>query len=348
MPDVQEVFRMATQKVGPDPSALVRQVAAQRARMRRRKAGAFVLAAALVTAAGITAARWMLARPDRTGDRMPIVVVPPGTTPGIKRVDLETGTLTSILDTQSWANPDVSEGGSMIAYDDIPGGGHNQIHVMNADGSDVRVLTDAPAGAEDPDWAPDGEAIAYESLGGRGSGWDIFVVDVSTGRSHRLTRERGDASDPSWSPDGTRILYTVGRGNDTILRTVDVATGKMARLTARGQSAAEGSWSPGGTTIAYALDAVGGELAGPDDGRHGIWLMDQDGSDRRELLSSDAFLFRPLFSPDGTRIAYFVEDENGCCDAYLVDVATGDSTKLAEGLLFPTWLENHSLVGVTQ
>jgi len=51
MPDVQEVFRMATQKVRPEPGFVDRQQDHQRRRMRNRKLGAFAVAAAIGLAA---------------------------------------------------------------------------------------------------------------------------------------------------------------------------------------------------------------------------------------------------------------------------------------------------------
>ncbi len=47
MPDVQEVFRMATQKVRPDEGFVDRQFGRQRRQARRSKAGALVLVSAL-------------------------------------------------------------------------------------------------------------------------------------------------------------------------------------------------------------------------------------------------------------------------------------------------------------
>jgi hypothetical protein len=55
MPEVQEVFRMSTQKVRPDPGALERQHGAQRQRTMRRKLGAYGLVAALAIAIVIVA-----------------------------------------------------------------------------------------------------------------------------------------------------------------------------------------------------------------------------------------------------------------------------------------------------
>jgi hypothetical protein len=48
MPDVQEVFRMATQKVRPDPGALERQNRSQKRHVARQKATGFVVVGALV------------------------------------------------------------------------------------------------------------------------------------------------------------------------------------------------------------------------------------------------------------------------------------------------------------
>jgi hypothetical protein len=57
MPEVQEVFRMATQ-VRPDPGALERQLSRQRQRTIRRKTGAVGLVAVLVAVIAVVAVRW--------------------------------------------------------------------------------------------------------------------------------------------------------------------------------------------------------------------------------------------------------------------------------------------------
>jgi hypothetical protein len=56
MPDVEEVFRMATQKVKPDPGALERQFQGQRRRARNRRIGGFVAAAVILVGAAVLGA----------------------------------------------------------------------------------------------------------------------------------------------------------------------------------------------------------------------------------------------------------------------------------------------------
>ena len=50
MPEIQEVFRMATQKVRPDPEALERQHRGQRRRVAQKRAAVYALVAVLLVA----------------------------------------------------------------------------------------------------------------------------------------------------------------------------------------------------------------------------------------------------------------------------------------------------------
>ena len=68
MPDVQEVFRMATQKVKPDPGALERQHRDQRRRSTTRRVAVYGLVAALVAVIAVVALR----AGGGTGERVPV------------------------------------------------------------------------------------------------------------------------------------------------------------------------------------------------------------------------------------------------------------------------------------
>ncbi len=79
-------------------------------------------------------------------------------------------------------------------------------------------------------------------------------------------------------------------------------------------SFAEPGISPDGATIAF--------VSGGD-----IWEVPARGGDARLLVSHPATESRPLFSPDGTRLA-FTSTRTGNGDVYVLAIATGDVTRL--------------------
>jgi Tol biopolymer transport system component len=71
--------------------------------------------------------------------------------------------------------------------------------------------------------------------------------------------------------------------------------GEWTRLTNNSWREQRPCWSPDGTTIAYST-----AVSGTDD----IWLMNADGTSKRNVTSDAAYNFDPSWSPDGTRIVY--------------------------------------------
>lgn len=88
--------------------------------------------------------------------------------------------------------PDWSPNGETIAFD-----GDAAVYVMDADGTDARVLV---RGAAVPEWAPGGRHLLVQAGG-------VLVVDVETGRAKRLPAPPGPVAWPDWSPDGRRIVF---------------------------------------------------------------------------------------------------------------------------------------------
>ena len=67
---------------------------------------------------------------------------------------------------------------------------------------------------QSPDWSHGkgrGQWIVYS---GRDSSnrYDIFKVDVKTGKVKRITQQAGRNLDPSWSPDGRFVAYSRNGG----------------------------------------------------------------------------------------------------------------------------------------
>ena len=86
--------------------------------------------------------------------------------------------------------------------------GLTDLYVISPTGKGLRRVTRTTASAYEMDWSPDSTRIVY--AGGPGLFEGLLVVEVATGRSTPLTRERGTESwsGPSWSPGGRELVAT--------------------------------------------------------------------------------------------------------------------------------------------
>lgn len=100
-------------------------------------------------------------------------------------------------------------------------GGLPQIYRMNRDGTDVVRLTNGQGEATNPSWHPDGQHIAFAWTKGFEPGnYNIFVMDVATGKIDQLTSNEGRNENPSWAPDGVHLVYASKRGRSSQLWTM--------------------------------------------------------------------------------------------------------------------------------
>jgi TolB protein len=93
------------------------------------------------------------------------------------------------------------------------------IYVVSPAGGEPRKLTDD--GAE-PDWSPDGTRIAFTSYRDGfghtcfhecGISGEIYVLDIESGETERLTESEANDGSPAWSPDGSLIAYASDRSD---------------------------------------------------------------------------------------------------------------------------------------
>jgi Tol biopolymer transport system component len=336
MPDVQEVFRMATQKVRPDPEALQRQHRGQRRRVARKRAAVYALVAVLVVAGvvvGINALGSDDVRPGASGSNPTLAPEPDGAGQTLSIVDVGSGTGTAFTVPSSASGFDVTLDGSMVTYNDLDESGNQQVFVMDADGSNVRQLTHGEGGARGPRWSPDGSMIAYER--DTSDNPQIFTVRVSDGVSTMVTQEPEGGVDPGgWAPDGGSIFFS--SFNPSIdhyaALSVDLATGQTRQLV---PDASTPTLSPDGAWIAFT------SWLKP---RGRLILAHSDGSERRVIARYDLDDGYQEWSPDSTQIAFVGRTDADGSGTFVYELATGETRFLTAGTIESWTDDDHILV----
>ena len=118
-----------------------------------------------------------------------------------------------------------------------------QIYTMDADGTNLQLLTEFTPGVRSyraaPDWSPDGRAIAYEQQMGD---FQVWMINVRDKQMRQLTSV-GENEGPSWAPDGRHIAISSTRGGSKQIWVLDTESGRFRQLT-RNAGARLSAWSP--------------------------------------------------------------------------------------------------------
>lgn len=165
----------------------------------------------------------------------------------------------------------------------------------------------------DPVWSPDGKKIAYTS--DRKGNMDLYVKDLVTGNDTCILDAADNLKFPSWSPDGLHLAFyqadpkSLGKN---VLNVLELATGKSTTIYTSIFEGSQPSWAPDGKAIIISsLEAYSTRFR---EGLSKILIIPLDKSPSRfvspvpERTLSTRAKNGPVISPDGSKIAYILDN----------------------------------------
>ena len=251
----------------------------------------------------------------------------------------------TFLDQGYDADVTVDPSGQWIAFASTRDSEHSNIYLQRTDGTAVTQLTSEEADDAYPAFSPDGQHIAFAST--RAGNWEIFAMDANGKNVTQVTTGPMQSIHPSWSPDGTRIVYSAlgTQSRQWELWTYNFQTSEK-RMIGYGLFP---SWSPSREVERIAFQRP------RQRGSHwfSLWTIDVSNGEAslatEVVVSSNAAILSPTWSPDGTRLAFATlmdpgkevgRGAKGRTDIWVVNANGSDRQRLTDGAgtnLTPFW-----------
>jgi len=117
--------------------------------------------------------------------------------------------------------------------------GSPQIYIMSEDGTNLRRLITGGGDASSPSWSPNGLFMAFSWRVSDTGTYDVYVVEIATGRIVQLTHDARRNEHPSWSPDGRHLVFESNRSGSKQVWTMLADGTNPRQLTKLGEN-----WNP--------------------------------------------------------------------------------------------------------
>ena len=154
-----------------------------------------------------------------------------------------------------------SPDGSGLIFAKSKGGDENaQLFWLSPDGSQIKALTNAPTVRYNfGDWSHDGKKISYSSNKRNKDYFDVYVMDVGTGREVMVYQQDGSNQPVAWSFDNRYLIVSHANEQlslDNDLYLVDTQTQQATHLTPHEGAAEFGSvhFAPDGHSIFFGTN----------------------------------------------------------------------------------------------
>ncbi len=225
------------------------------------------------------------------------------------------------------------DGKSLIFQSKRDGRACDQIYSMNTDGSNVHMVSNGEGRTTCSYFFKGGKKVLYASTFGgkkecpppadytKGYVWaiypdyEIYTATPDGKNIKNLTNSPGYDAEATISPNGKKIIFTSERDGDLELYSMDIDGKNIKRLTHEPGYDGGAFYSPDNKMIVYRGSHPSDPALIKRDkeflAEHMIvpiifevWVMNADGSNKRQLTRLNAASFAPFFTPDGKRVIF--------------------------------------------
>ena len=236
----------------------------------------------------------------------------------------------------------------------------DQIFMMNVDGSDLHQISNGKGRTTCSYFFPDGRHILYSStyLGGddcppppdrsKGYVWplfdsyDIFTANDDGSDLKQLTNIKAYDAESTISPTGDRIVFTSTRNGDIDIYSMKLDGTDIIQLTNELGYDGGPNYSYDGSMIVYRAsrpktdeeiknykDLLSNGLVKPD--KLEIYVMNADGSNKRQVTNLNSASFGPYFFPGDKRIIFssnYADPKGRFFELYAINVDGTDLERI--------------------
>jgi hypothetical protein len=233
---------------------------------------------------------------------------------------------------------DLAAGGALVyragvgraeAGDDLEHAGTGELRLSLTDraGRELRHIAGRAPWA--PRFSPDGRTLAYGARAPGFGEYDLWITDVATGGTKRLTTDGNNNNDAQWSPDGRTLAYSANADGAKDLFLLPLDGGPARPLTRRAGFQFSHDWFRDGHAVLFVDQP---------DSDFDLWVQPTDGSAPRPFVATPASERGARVSPDGRWVAY-TSDATGRDEVHVESYPTpGRHTVVSDaGGMHPVW-----------
>ena len=194
--------------------------------------------------------------------------------------------------------PRFSPNSQKITYMSYVNPSSPRVFIFDIETGQQEIVGEFPGMTFAPRFSPNGKQIVMSYSDPNIGNSEIYILDLATRVSKRITNNSSIDVSASFSPDGRKIVFNSDRSGRRHLYITNFNGKNTKRISRESGSYYTPVWSPRGDMIAFTKQ---------EGGQFYIGVMEIDGSNER-MIAKSFHVEGPTWSPNGRFLMYFKEE----------------------------------------